>query len=138
MSKGVSNVRAGGLLPRLVAPTHRSAIPKPNLEQRRRFHNPQFDIHRLPPVEHGDPCEETTLASIGKPLLDHLDGSNAIEALPVGNRLLHQLERIISHTVIVDQVVALSTAPLASVVQAACISQAVEAAATRNSSEPLE
>ena len=63
-------------------------------------------MDRLPLVEHGDPCEETTLASIGKPLLDHLDGSNAIEALPVGNRLLHQLERIISHTVIVDQVVA--------------------------------
>ena len=63
-------------------------------------------MDRLPPVEHGDPCEETTLASVGKPLLDHLDGSNAIKALPVGNRLLHQLERIISHAVIVDQVVA--------------------------------
>ena len=63
-------------------------------------------MNRLPLVEQSDPCEETTLASVGKPLLDHLDGSNAIEALPIGNRLLHQLERIISHTVIVDQVVA--------------------------------
>ena len=106
MSKGVSNVRAGRLLPRLVAPTHRSAFPKPSLEQRRRFDNPQFDVHRLPLVEQGDPCEETTLARVGKSLLDHFNGSNSIKALPVGNRLLHQLERIISHTVIVDQVMA--------------------------------
>ena len=63
-------------------------------------------MNRLPLVEQSDPCEETTLASVGKPLLDHLDSSNAIEALPIGNRLLHQLKRIISHTVIVDQMAA--------------------------------
>ena len=89
-------------------------------------------------VIYGDLRHEAALAGVPKPLLRHVNASDAGQTLPEGDGFLHELERVTSHVVIVDRAAATVKGSLPPCVVEACVSEAVPSAPTLNTTHTFE